>query len=145
MSKDKNVDDYLKQGIYGEKETLPAERRKFLGTLRERIVVALTTDQVKEAEVYPEVIDLFSRHKDAKLLLNGALEYSYLSKYIKAAHKNDLPFSIVEKKGITTDIGLVLAYDHAIDQKEIYITKQKPAPQKTKKKGLSSFFQFLKD
>ncbi|GER66107.1 hypothetical protein BpJC7_05600 [Weizmannia acidilactici] len=145
MGNRKNVEDYLKEGIYGEKETLPEERKKFLGTIRERIVAALTNDQVMEAETYPEVTRLLHEHPDAKLLLNGALDYSYLSKYIKEADKSDIPFSIVEKKGVETDIGLVLAYDHAINQKEIYIKKQKKEPEKPKKNGLSSLFSFWKD
>ena len=47
-----NIDDYLNQGIYGTKETNPDERRQFLGTLRERIEVALTQGQVMEEKVY---------------------------------------------------------------------------------------------
>ena len=43
-----NVEDYLKQGMYGPKETNPDERRKYLGTLRERIEMALTKAQVME-------------------------------------------------------------------------------------------------
>ncbi|MEK5037091.1 DUF1694 domain-containing protein [Sporosarcina sp. FSL K6-3457] len=37
-----NVDDYLQRGFYGAKEMKPAECRKFLGTIRERIIIALT-------------------------------------------------------------------------------------------------------
>lgn len=47
LSKSK-VDDYLQQGIYGPKVTNPDERRQFLGTLRERIEVALNQGQVME-------------------------------------------------------------------------------------------------
>ena len=50
-----NVEDYLKQGMYGPKETNPDERRKYLGTLRERIEMALTKAQVMEEEIYKEV------------------------------------------------------------------------------------------
>ncbi|WP_316252510.1 DUF1694 domain-containing protein [Bacillus aquiflavi] len=42
------VDDYLQKGIYGQKEIKPDERRKFLGTLRERVIVALKQSQVRE-------------------------------------------------------------------------------------------------
>ena len=36
-----DLDEYLKQGMYGTKETNPDERRQFLGTIRERIEVRL--------------------------------------------------------------------------------------------------------
>ncbi|SID83289.1 Uncharacterized conserved protein [Mycobacteroides abscessus subsp. abscessus] len=50
-----NVDDYVKQGMYGQKQTKPDERRKFLGTIRERIVIALTQPQVRREGTHREV------------------------------------------------------------------------------------------
>lgn len=45
---DEQIDLYLQQGIYGTPETKPEERNKFLGTLRERIELALTNGQVRQ-------------------------------------------------------------------------------------------------
>ena len=42
MSQKSTLEEYLEQGIHGKKEINPEERRKFLGTIRERIVIALT-------------------------------------------------------------------------------------------------------
>ncbi|MBW8348042.1 YueI family protein [Bacillus sp. IITD106] len=145
--KSPNVDDYLQKGMYGVKEIKPDERRKFLGTIRERIVVALTKSQVMEKGVYPEVIQLMKEHPKAILLLNGDLDYSYLSDYIHNARKNHVQFSIVANKNHDTSIGLVLTYDHAIDKEEIYIQKKKEKTvtiSKKKKKPLSSLLNFLK-
>ncbi|HLU23466.1 YueI family protein [Lederbergia graminis] len=144
-----NIDDYLKKGMYGVKQTKPDERRKFLGTIRERIVVALTKSQVMEKGVYPEVVKLMKDHPKATLLLNGDLDYAYLSDYIANARKINIPFSIVTNKESNTDIGLVLAYDYAIDKEEIYIEKQepehKPEEVKTNKKNvISKLIHFLK-
>ena len=50
-----NVEEVLQQGIHGPLETKPDERRKFLGTLRERIIVSLKKSQVAEADIYPQV------------------------------------------------------------------------------------------
>ena len=38
----KNVNDFLTDGIYGTRLPKQEERNKYLGTLRERIVLALT-------------------------------------------------------------------------------------------------------
>jgi uncharacterized protein YueI len=43
-----------------------------------------------------------------------------LSKYIKAANKEKIPFTIVSDQN-DTKIGLIVASDHAIDHKEIYV------------------------
>ncbi|MCR2820321.1 YueI family protein [Lederbergia panacisoli] len=145
--KSSNVDDYLQKGMYGVKEIKPEERRKFLGTIRERIVVALTKSQVMEKGVYPEVIQLMKEHPKAVMLLNGDLDYSYLSDYIHKARSNHIQFSIVANKNYDTNIGLVLTYDYAIDKKEIYIQKNKEKTvtvSKKKKKSLTSLFRFLK-
>ncbi|WP_409252711.1 YueI family protein [Bacillus sp. SCS-153A] len=133
------VEDYLQQGIYGQKQTKPDERRKFLGTIRERIVLALLQKQVRKKSILPQVEILMKEHKEAHLYLNGNMSYTYLSKYIKLAEKYSIHYTMVTNKEHNTDIGLVLAYGHAIDKEEIYI-EDKPAIKssrpKTKKKSL---------
>ncbi|MFI8684201.1 YueI family protein [Rossellomorea sp. NPDC077527] len=140
------LDDYLENGMYGQKQTKPDERRKFLGSLRERIVIALTQSQVREKGVYKEVQDNLKKHPDATLLLNGNMSYTYLSKYIKLADAHHVSFSMVTNKGTETDIGLVLAYDHAIDQEEIYVQKksEKVVEAKSKSKKKKSLFSSIK-
>jgi uncharacterized protein YueI len=119
-----NVDEVLQQGIHGALETKPEERRKYLGTLRERIIVALTKSQVAEAKPYPELGQFMKQHPQAHLFLNGNMNYDDLSKYVKIATKNKIGHTIVTNKEHDTDIGLVLAMDHAIDKEEILITKK---------------------
>ncbi|WP_244943807.1 YueI family protein [Siminovitchia fortis] len=119
-----NIEDYLEKGMYGPKQTKLEERKKFLGTIRERIVVALTKSQVMEPGIYPEVEKLMNEHPKTTLLLNGELGYSFLSDYIQKARQKKIPFSIVRDKDHSTDIGLVLTYQHAIDNKDIYIKKK---------------------
>lgn len=133
------VDEVLQQGIYGTIETKPEERRKFLGSLRERIIVALTKKQVAETEVYPQVGQLMKKYPGAHLFLNGNMGYAQLSKYVKVASKHKIGHTIVTNKEHDTDIGLVLAMNHAIDKEDIYLTKKEIViPKQNKKKGLFS-------
>ncbi|MBP1914714.1 YueI family protein [Lederbergia galactosidilytica] len=135
-----NIDDYLEKGMYGEKQIKPAERKKYLGTLRERIVVALTKGQVMEQGTYPEVVQLMKENPKATLLLNGDLDYSYISDYIAIARNNQIAFSIINNHTADTNIGLVLTYNHAIEKDEIFISKKKEQqqPPTKKKKGIFS-------
>jgi uncharacterized protein YueI len=141
------VEEYLKQGIYGAKETNPDERRQFLGTLRERIEVALTQAQVMEEEIYKEVEQAMKNHPKLHLLLNGQIDYRFLSKYVKLADQNQMKFTIETNKEHQTDIGLVLAHEDAVDKENIYITQSmvqpELEPQQKKNKGLFSFFKKL--
>lgn len=142
MSSNPNLDDYMQKGMYGAKETKPEERRKFLSTLRERVVIALQQSQVMEPSPYMEIIDAMKQNPGAKLYLNGHLDYSYLSKYIKEANQAHMEYTIVTNKEADSEIGLLIAYDHAINKEYIYIGEQKTdiaAEEPTKanqKKGL---------
>lgn len=122
------MDDYLQQGIHGVKETKPDERRRFLGTIRERVVVALTQAQVAAKNVEPEVERLMDENRTAHLYLNGNMTYSVFSKYIEAAKKKDIAYTMVTNKEHDSDLGLVLAHGHAIDKEDIFIEKKGPEP-----------------
>lgn len=135
-----NLDDYIQQGIYGTRQTKPDERRRFLGTIRERIVIALTQEQVREKGVYKQVEDAINENREASLYLNGNINYKVLSKYTKIASKYGVSYTFVTNQNTDSEIGLLLAYDHAIDKEEIYVKKEMPIPkpQNSNKKGLFS-------
>jgi uncharacterized protein YueI len=138
-----NIDDYIQQGIHGDKQTKPDERRKFLGTLRERVVIALTQSQIREAGVYKQIEDAFRQNPKAHLFLNGNMSYSELSKYTKVAGKYDIDYTMVTNKEHNSEIGLVLAYDHAIDKEEIFVQKDRKkynGASTNEKKGIFTIF-----
>ncbi|PLT35527.1 YueI family protein [Bacillus sp. V5-8f] len=139
MSK-KTVEEVLQQGIYGVKEIKPEERKKYLGTLRERVVVVLTKGQVREKTVYPEIASQLKQNPKATLLLNGEMEYSEIAKYIELATKQNVSFKIVAENGNQTDLGLVLAYNTAIDKEIITVEqRRKEATGKAKKQSIFSW------
>jgi uncharacterized protein YueI len=130
-----NVEEVLQQGMHGPLETKPDERRKFLGTIRERIILALKKSQVAEATIYPQVEKEMKKNPQVNLLLNGNMDYTVLSKYVKLAAKHKIEHKIVTNKEHDTEVGLLLAMDEAIDKKDIYITQKEisqPEPQKSK-------------
>ncbi|MCK1982927.1 MULTISPECIES: YueI family protein [Peribacillus] len=140
-----NVEDYLEQGIHGPKEIKPGERREFLGTLRERVVIVLKKSQVFETNVYPEVEQMMKQYPRSNLFLNGQMDYQYLGKYIKLAMSHNIPYKIVLNKEHNSDLGLVLAENNAINKEEIHIEKKFHAEQVIKKKSFKAFFKrFIK-
>ncbi|WLR43058.1 YueI family protein [Bacillus carboniphilus] len=120
MGKD-DVNDYLNRGMYGTKQTKVEERNRFLSTLRERIVIALTKSQVRETGTYKQVIDEMNKNPETTLYLNGNMNYTYLRDYIIKATQLNIPFQMVTVKNTQTDIGLVLSYPYAINKEEIFI------------------------
>lgn len=122
MSEDK-INEILKAGIYGSPETLPEERNFFLHTIRERIYLALTNNQVRKKGVYPEIVKMMKKNKEQsmKLLINGDLNYPAYSNYIQEANKHGVPFKIVSNDE-DTPMGLILTSNEALSsQGEIFI------------------------
>lgn len=117
----KNVDDYLQEGIHGQKQNKPEERNMYLSTLRERVEIALTIGQVMQSNVYTEVANSMRTSQSLQLFVNGSISYPHLSKYIKLANEKNVPFTIVQNKGTHTPIGLVLAHSTAVDKEQIYV------------------------
>ncbi|SDY80724.1 YueI family protein [Bacillus sp. 166amftsu] len=117
----KNVDDYLQEGIHGQKQNKPEERNMYLNTLRERVEIALTIGQVMRSNVYTEVANSMRTSQSLQLFVNGSISYPHLSKYIKLANEKNVPFTIVQNKGTHTPIGLVLAHSTAVDKEQIYV------------------------
>jgi uncharacterized protein YueI len=130
-----DVDDYLQQGIHGKKEINPDERRQFLGTLRERVVIVLKQPQLIESGIYPEVETALKENKKAHLYLNGNMNYEFLSKYKKVADKYEVEYTLVTNKEYDSELGLVLAYDYAVDKESIYVEKKIKIDSTPKKKG----------
>ncbi|MGG3467680.1 YueI family protein [Neobacillus pocheonensis] len=142
--KKQTVEEVLQQGIHGPLETKPDERRKYLGTLRERIIVALLKSQVAETKIYPQVERYMKEYPGSHLFLNGSMSYENLSKYVKIATKNKIEHTIVTNKSHDTEFGLILAMNYAIDKEEILITKNSPATQKPAKKKKGLFARIFK-
>lgn len=117
----KNIDDYIDNGLKGTPEIKPGERREYLSQLRERVIMALTNGQVMQAKVYVPLGDLMKRYPGSRLYLDGDINYAHLSKYTKMANQYNVPFTIVDDKASSTNIGLVLANTHAVDRDEIFV------------------------
>ncbi len=139
------MDDYLQQGIHGAKVTKPDERRRFLGTIRERVAVALTQAQIGDDSLLPQLEQIMDEHASAHLYLNGNISYSAFSHYIEAAKKRGITYTMVTNKEHDSDLGLVLAHDQAIDKEEIFLEKKPEAPITGKKASEISLLSQLKN
>lgn len=144
MSK-RDVDDYIQEGIYGAKETKPGERKRYLGTLRERIVLMLTKGQVMQREGLDELAGQMKEHKDAKLLLNGKIRYKFRKPYSRLADKNGIHTTSVSNEGADTDVGVLLVVDYPIEKENIEYETPKPSSEDEapKEKGLKGFLKRL--
>ncbi len=75
----KNVNDFLTDGIYGTRLPKQEERNKYLGTLRERIVLALTIGQTMSDKGVKALREEMRKHPDASLIFNGNIADKFLN------------------------------------------------------------------
>ncbi|PTA86720.1 DUF1694 domain-containing protein [Bacillus sp. Nf3] len=119
--KEESVDFYLQQGIFGHAETKPDERRMFLGSLRERALLALTKGQVSRNKPYHEVEQILKTNRQATVLLNGELSYASYSQYVKMANASGCSFKVVNHHEAHSPFGLVIEMPSAVNQEHIYL------------------------
>lgn len=131
----KDVDDYLQEGIYGSKEINPSERKIYLGSLRERVVLALTKGEVMKNKGLEQLEKEMIENQGSKLLLNGKVSYRFFSKYKKLASKHNISFTTVKNNDAKTSYGAILTYDHAIDKKNILLDEGEKEDIKMEKKS----------
>ncbi|HLS60273.1 MAG TPA: YueI family protein [Virgibacillus sp.] len=117
----KSVDDYLTDGIYGVQRPKEVERRKYLGTLRERIVLVLTIGQVMQDAGITELNQAMKSHPNTQLLLNGEVASRFLMEEKRLADKHQIPYTMVTNTEFKTKVGAVLTYDHAVNIEDVYL------------------------
>ncbi|MYL72821.1 DUF1694 domain-containing protein [Halobacillus litoralis] len=138
-----DMEDYLQEGIYGSRQTKPGERKQYLGTLRERVLVALTKGQVMREQGQEELVDLMKSYQDAELLLNGDVSYRFLSPYMDLAEEHNIHHSIVSNKETHSEFGAVLTLDYAVEKEHIRVEEEKEVVESSDQNGWTSFFKFL--
>lgn len=141
----KNVEDYLMEGIHGPRRPLEAERKRFLGTLRERIVLALTIGQVMTDEGIEALEKAMQQHPKTKLIINGRISYRFSAKEKELARKYNIPYTVIADEESETDIGAVLTYDYAINKEHIFLEERKSDERKTEETKKQSFLSRLKN
>ncbi|CQR48377.1 hypothetical protein BN1058_02745 [Paraliobacillus sp. PM-2] len=139
----KDVDDYLQEGIYGAKEINPAERKLFLGTLRERVVFVLTKGEVMKAKGKKELEKKILENPEATLLLNGNITFRFFKPYRQLASKHNILYTTVNNRDAKSDYGLVLTYDHAVDYSDEDIILHETNSTKKPPKKNTSFWSKL--
>lgn len=120
MSK-KNVEDYLTEGIHGTRLPKQAERDYFLGTLRERVVLALKIGEVMRDRGLEELDHAMREYPDAKLIFNGHVANRFQTEEKNLAKKHNITYSTIRNEENKTDIGAVLTLDTAINREKIFL------------------------
>jgi uncharacterized protein YueI len=113
------VNEHLQNEIHGKKLPNEAERRLYLDTYRERVILALTKKQVMEKGIRQEVLNAMHDQKAKEVLVDGHLSLEALRPYRKAAETRRMSYRRVTLDEPEDSYGLVVASDTAIDREDV--------------------------
>ena len=142
---DRETQDYLSKGIYGNKKTNPDERNKYFGSLRERVYLSMTTEQLISDDYIAALEKEMQLHPNQQLLLNGQIDMKLLSPYIKLSQKNDCSFRIVSDEGAQrSPLGLIYVSSTAVNEGVVDVSIKYPVSTPSEKvEQKPSFFKKL--
>ncbi|WP_055735332.1 MULTISPECIES: DUF1694 domain-containing protein [Bacillaceae] len=103
-----NVYEHILQQIYGKPQLLIDEKRLFLNAIYERVVIAITTEQLNSGKIYKVLLEEMEKDNDLRLWINGSKPYNQYAYYVQTAIKLGVSFTVVHSKR-ASPFGLVLA------------------------------------
>lgn len=122
-TENENVQNRLDQAMNGGTPKInPDEQRRYLGTFKERVLLAIPNSSVLNPEAIANVEKLILNNPDLIIIINGNLSPTKQSPYIKIATKNNTKFTLKTDKIYGTkadDYGIVVASQNAVNQNEI--------------------------
>lgn len=153
MTQESDVNNRLNNAMYGTPQTLPDQRRQFLGSLRERVLLELDVQDLNN----PRAFTLFQQHLNEyrdpqqSALVNGKIDHDLIGPYLKELAQQNFPFTLVNKPETPaepTSTAILIVNEAAVNHETVNLlqlhplTVNSPAKkdQKPEKKG---FFHHL--
>ncbi|UOQ84213.1 YueI family protein [Gracilibacillus salinarum] len=131
----KEIDEYIQEGIYGEKELHPDQKRQYLGTYRERVILVMTKPQIRGEKGLKELKELFMQNRDGTLRLNGNMNTKFFKPYRELASQYHITYTYVSNIEADSEYGLVFSTDYAVDKEDIQLKEENNESTETKQKS----------
>ena len=88
------------------------EKNIFLGEFKERVLAALTREQVKEKGIYPEIEKALENKEAKKMIISREMDFND----INLAKDKGIAYKMIDSLLYTGEIGLVVASDDALSK-----------------------------
>lgn len=131
---DDQVQEHITSAIFGPRQTKIDERRHYLGSLRERVELRLTNDEMSEPATLRRFKSVLPQYlnKDLQVLINGKEGMGISGPYVKLCSQSDIPFTLINNENAKLDpneSGLLIVSKEAVFRDDDAI---KLPPEKTK-------------
>lgn len=115
------LEQTIAAGVHGAPELKPDEKSAFLGEFKERVLRAMTKEQVAENAVYVEIVQALQDKRAARLIFSGDIDHHYTDKYVQFARKFGKPYVIRHDQKYKSNIGLLVAANQAVDADQVMV------------------------
>ncbi len=119
------LEQALQTGLQGTPQLRKKERSLHLGQLRERIIKALTFEQIEEKGTYPEIGKAIQDPKAQRLVISRQADLEAAAEYIRLARKSGIMFATVDSPKYSGELGLVVVAEEAVDVMDISVPSRK--------------------
>lgn len=127
------LEKIISAGFQGTLEIKKEERNLHLGQFKERVLKALTLEQVEERVIYPEIRKVLAEERVSKLIINAKASAEAEERYRAEAKKFAVPFLSISSPEFKGPVGLVVVSDEAVDCPEIKVVSRE---ERLLKKGI---------
>ena len=118
--KDKNeLEKTVAVGIHGAPELRPEEKRRYLGSFRERVIQAVTFEQLRTKAGLQVMVEALQDPRGVELLIHDAARGTAMP-LIAEARRRGVDFTIVSNTDFVGDVAAALVAADAVDIPELY-------------------------
>ena len=90
------------------------ERNSFLGEYKERVLAALTFDEVREKVIYCEIEKALENKEAKKMIVSREVDFKCIKKYLDMAKNKHVSCKMMDNLLNTGEVCLVVASDEAL-------------------------------
>lgn len=151
-----SLNDRLEKSASGvTPQTKPDERRRFLGSLRERIYLRMTVAQTDDPHLQQIFLDHMADYKPYSILINGKMpQTKFISTVMRTCSQDDIKFTLINDQTAKNEpdaTGILVVAKEAINRYRIEINQVYPptitpadklsAPKETKHNFFNNLFR----
>ncbi|TCO78804.1 YueI family protein [Marinisporobacter balticus] len=119
MNQKSELEKYTEYGLSGSPQIKADEKRYWLGEFRERVIFALTYEQINRKEAVKIVEEKCKDHSVKKIIIEQDVQDVIAEKFMDVANKYQKDYKMIDTQNKKGEIALVLVSNEAVDEKEI--------------------------
>ncbi|QXM06703.1 YueI family protein [Crassaminicella indica] len=123
MEKQSELEKYINYGLSGTPQIKADEKRRWLGEFRERVVFALTFEQINRKEAVKVVEEKCKDERVDKIIVESSVLDTVIEKFMDIAKKYNKDYKTVDMQNTNGEIALVLASSEAVNESCVLIEK----------------------